>query len=496
MYLAHYNLKENPFQISPDPKFIWLGENHEEALAILEYGVLFNKGFLLITGDVGTGKTTLINALLKRLGKDIIVAHITDPILEKLDFLNFIANEFNINMKFNSKGAFLTYFSRYLNDCYLKNKKVILIIDEAHRLDQELLEQIRLLSNIERSDTKLLNIFFVGQNEFIDIISDTNNRALKQRIAINWHLDPLKESEIEKYILHRLRVAGHEGNIFSANVIDGIFSFSKGCPRLINIICDHALLTGYERGVKIINAEIIKECIDEFILPTKRIDDDKKEPESLEEITHGIIGEPKIKSSGTKVKFIVLSMLSLIIFSLLYYPGKFGEHIGNIEKYIRKSPNGQTKLTPTDIPQIGNPISTTVRYQESHFDETYKLRQDPKLLSILSQKNVINFGRNLNNLLDEDFEKLERITTLIAQYPNVEIIIKGYTDSQGNYSYNKNLSKFRTNLVKSFFVGQGISPSRIKTYGMGSENPIRSNKTLEGRRLNRRVEIELNINKQ
>ena len=133
MYLAHYNLKENPFQISPDPKFIWLGENHEEALAILEYGVLFNKGFLLITGDVGTGKTTLINALLKHLGKDIIVAHITDPILEKLDFLNFIANEFNINMKFNSKGAFLTYFSRYLNDCYLKNKKVILIIDEAQR---------------------------------------------------------------------------------------------------------------------------------------------------------------------------------------------------------------------------------------------------------------------------------------------------------------------------------------------------------------------------
>jgi len=94
MYLAHYNLKENPFQISPDPKFIWLGENHEEALAILEYGVLFNKGFLLITGDVGTGKTTLINALLERLGKDIIVAHIADPILENLDFLNFIANEF------------------------------------------------------------------------------------------------------------------------------------------------------------------------------------------------------------------------------------------------------------------------------------------------------------------------------------------------------------------------------------------------------------------
>jgi outer membrane protein OmpA-like peptidoglycan-associated protein len=116
-------------------------------------------------------------------------------------------------------------------------------------------------------------------------------------------------------------------------------------------------------------------------------------------------------------------------------------------------------------------------------------------LPILSQKNVINFEHNLNNLLDEDFEKLERITTLIAQYPNVEIIIRGYTDSQGNDSYNKNLSRLRANSVKSFFVGQGISPSRIKTFGMGSENPIRSNKTSGGRRLNRRVEIELNINK-
>jgi general secretion pathway protein A len=546
MYLAHYNLKENPFQIGPDPKFMWLGENHEEALAVLEYGVLYNKGFLLITGDVGTGKTTLINALLTRLDKDIIVAHITDPVLEYLEFLNFIANEFNINMEFKSKGAFLTYFRRYLNNCYLKNKKVILIIDEAHRLDQELLEQIRLLSNIERWGTKLLNIFFVGQNEFIDIISDTNNRALKQRIAINYHLDLLKEYEIEKYIFHRLKVAGNEENIFSTNVIDGIFSFSKGCPRLINIICDHALLTGYVRGVKIINAEIIKECIDELILPTKKIGNDKKEPESLEGKTQKVIGEPEVKSSGRKVKFIVLSMLVLISFILLYYPGKIREYVGNIEKYIRKSSKGQTKLVSTDMPQvenptqqaysvvkesqnthktmlpltevnhenhsvvmkeediaglfradkIRNPISTTVGYQESHLDETHKLQNDPKLLSILSRKNVINFGYNLNNLLDEDFERLERITTLIGQYPNIEIIIKGYTDSQGNDSYNKNLSKFRANLVKSFFVGQGISPSRIKTFGMGPENPMGSNKTLEGRRLNRRVEIELNVNKK
>ena len=272
MYLAHYNLKEKPFQISTDPKFIWLGENHREGISVLEYGVLDNKGFLLITGDVGTGKSTLINVLLERLGNDTLVANITNPVLEPLDFFNIIANEFNSNTKLNSKAAFLTYFHGYLNDCYLKNKKVILIIDEAHRLNQELLEQIRLLSNIERPDTKLLNIFFVGQNEFIDLISKTENRALKQRITINYHLDPIKETEVGDYIFHRLNVAGHKKNIFNENAIAEIFLFSRGYPRLINIICDHALLTGYVKEVKIIDEMIIKECTDELLLPTERSD--------------------------------------------------------------------------------------------------------------------------------------------------------------------------------------------------------------------------------
>ncbi|PLX53605.1 MAG: type II secretory pathway protein, partial [Desulfobacteraceae bacterium] len=260
MYLSHYNLKEKPFQISTDPKFIWFGEKHREALAVLEYGVIDNKGFLLITGDVGTGKTTLINALLKRLGNDVVVANITNPILEELDFFNIVADEFNINKHFSNKADFLIHFSRFLNDCYTKKKKVILVIDEAHKLDQDLLEQIRLFSNIERQNTKLINIFFVGQNEFIDIISDNQNRALRQRISINYHLGPLRESEVREYILQRLNVAGLKENIFNDNSISEINSFSKGYPRLINIICDHALLTGYVKGVKTIDEEIIREC--------------------------------------------------------------------------------------------------------------------------------------------------------------------------------------------------------------------------------------------
>ena len=294
MYLSHYNLKEKPFQISTDPKFIWFGEKHREALAVLEYGVIDNKGFLLITGDVGTGKTSLINALLKRLGNDFIVANITNPILEELDFFNIVADEFKINKLFINKADFLIHFSRFLNDCYSKKKKVILVIDEAHKLDQNLLEQIRLLSNIERQDTKLINIFFVGQNEFIDIISNQQNRALRQRISINYHLEPLKESDVKAYILHRLNVAGLGENIFNDHSIREIISLSNGYPRLINILCDHALLTGYVKGVKTIDEEIIRECANELFLKRENNDYPKNDPKTTRGGIPATKEEPKI----------------------------------------------------------------------------------------------------------------------------------------------------------------------------------------------------------
>lgn len=547
MYLAHYNLKEKPFQISTDPKFIWLGENHREGISVLEYGVLDNKGFLLITGDVGTGKSTLINVLLERLGNETLVANVTNPVLEQLDFFNIIANEFNSNTKFNSKAAFLTYFHGYLNDCYLKNKKVILIIDEAHRLNQELLEQIRLLSNIERPDTKLLNIFFVGQNEFIDIISKTENRALKQRITINYHLDPLKETEVGDYIFHRLNVAGHKKNIFNESAIAEIFSFSKGYPRLINIICDHALLTGYTKEVKIIDEMIIKECADELLLPTERSDHYNKNLETREEKLSEFIKEGSIKSSGRKFKYIATSVLSLIILGFLFYPGNLSRHTSNIKKFFISDLSEQAKLTSTNIPKIAivkqkinppvqdsgnsqdtllpltdpasknydgyrqeekdimatqkaekihNLISTKDLNQEKQPDKRLKPRNTLNIGFIPAQKKIINFRYDSNDLSNKAVEILEQTTKLIIQHPSTEVIIIGYTDSIGDDSYNRKLSKSRANIVKYFFVGRGINPSRIKTFGLGQKNPIGSNKTLEGRILNRRVEIKLNAIKE
>ena len=516
MYLSHYNLKEKPFQISTDPKFIWLGENHQEALAVLEYGVIENKGFLLITGDVGTGKTTLINALLMRMGTDVIVANITNPILEELDFFNIVANEFNINKHFSNKADFLIHFSRFLKDCYTKKKKVILVIDEAHKLDQDLLEQIRLLSNIERQDTKLINIFFVGQNEFIDIISDKQKRALRQRITINYHLDSLKKSEVEEYILHRLNVAGLKENIFNDNSISEIYSFSNGYPRLINIICDQALLTGYVKGVKIIDGEIIKECATGLFL-TKKSNDyykndlkttqeaipaTKKEPTITpseytdrynlpeERITHEFVKEPTPKISGKNFGYLAGIVLCLIMLGFIYYPGNLGGQIYNIKNYFKPVPNVQEKIERVkDLPPDED------FNQEKHPDRIYKSQEVPEHEFITTQRYIINFRHNSYVLPEKGLQTLEQIKEFLVQHPKVNIIVKGHTDSYGNYKYNKKLSKLRANFVKSYFVNHGINFSRIKAFGIGQKNPIGSNKTIEGRRRNRRVEIKLNINK-
>lgn len=585
MYLSHYNLKEKPFQISTDPKYVWFGANHREALAVLEYGVIDNKGFLLITGDVGTGKTTLINTLLTRLGNDVIVANITNPILEEMDFFNIVANEFHISKQFTSKSDFLIHFGRFLNDCYTKKKRVILVVDESHKLSQDLLEQIRLLSNIERTDTKLINIFFVGQNEFIDTISSHRNRALRQRITINYHLKPLNESEVKAYILHRLNVAGLTENIFNDNAIREIIYLSEGYPRLINIICDHALLTGYVREVKIIDEAIIKECENVLFLTGENDDISKNNPKTLHEETpaakaepaitpidyanrynlpeerpdhlennfnamestfHQFADEPASKVSGKRFQYLAGAAIVLIALALIYFPTNLGGHIRNIKNYFKQIPTVQNQTESANIAQ------TTASNQKTHpvvqkpdtYDNTTLHPADPTVetdpLPIKEKKNIaepqkdyrdqnrplvedvhqkkisdnayntqkvsahafaaprkytVNFNYDSYDLSHKNLQLLKHISGLLVHHPKADITIKGYTDTEGNAAYNKKLSELRAHTIKSYFVDQGVDFSKIKTYGMGQENPIESNKTPAGRSRNRRVEIELNFNK-
>lgn len=260
MYTTFYNLNSKPFQISSDPAFIWLGEKHKEALATLKYGVLDNKGFMLLTGDVGTGKTTLINTLIQSLSEDILYASVPDPRLELMDFLEYIARAFKIQGEFNTKGKFLFHFQNFLERAAEQDRKVLLLIDESQLLTQDLLEEIRLLSNIQKDGNNLLNIFFVGQDEFNEILDSPENRAVAQRLTLNYHLNPLSENETANYIRHRLLVAGTKEQLFDEAAVREIQAYSGGFPRRINVICDHCLLNGFVKEMKVINIEMVKMC--------------------------------------------------------------------------------------------------------------------------------------------------------------------------------------------------------------------------------------------
>jgi len=493
MYLSHYNLKEKPFQLSPDPRFLWLGEQHKEALASLEYGIRVTKGFILLTGDVGTGKTTLINAIIRRWKDNSVIASVSDPQMETLDFYNFLANSFKMNRRFESKGDFLVKFSHLLFTIYKTNKKLVLIIDEAQRLNHELLEEIRHLSNIELENKKLLSIILAGQNELIDILRQDINRAIRQRIAINYHLKPLSKKETEDYLRHRLKIAGTERRIFKANALPEIMSFSKGYPRLINSICDHSLLTGYVKGVREIDAKIVRECAKELLLPGEQ---EQKPVRVFKRVTRKTSDDYKRGFAYAFVSVLLLLVSAYFLHSMGYITilnktpkTDSGPSIVQAQKERGQTTEdrgerGEDRGQKTD----DRGQSTEDRVQNAEVEARRPVVEPIGVPISEHHKLVIYFDFDSTQLSNDAFEKLEQLAAALLQRPEFRIIIKGFTDGSGIYSYNKLLSEYRANVVKSYLIGKRIEPTRIDTLGVG---PAESNGVNRAAKLNRRVEIEL-----
>ncbi len=266
MYKSFYGLATSPFQISTDPTFLWLGEKHREAIAMLKYGIQVDDhtGMVLLTGDTGTGKTTLINALFKSLDRSVIRAAIKNPSLDGIDFFNYIAASFGNDTQFSAKSRFFIAFEQFLKNAADKQKKVLLVIDEAQVLTDRLLNEIRLLANFEQDGRSLIHIFLVGQQEVREKLTRPANKALAQRISLNYHIEPLVQEETKEYIQYRLQVAGTSSPLFSSEAIRLVHRYSRGLPRQINILCDHALLTGYVKNLKQISGEVIHECAREL----------------------------------------------------------------------------------------------------------------------------------------------------------------------------------------------------------------------------------------
>lgn len=274
MYKSFYNLTRSPFDLTPDPTCFVPTVRHNEALAALYYGIRRHKGVVVVTGEVGTGKTLMLRCLLQlfKESSEISYAYLFNCRLSPHEFLHYTASDFGLNVgEQQSKSGLLLELSKYVTSRGLQGLTTVLVIDEAHNLSLELLEEIRLLSNLETNDDKLLQIVLVGQPELDLKLDSFELRPLKQRIALRAHLTPLDEGDTDRYISERLTIAGGVSRtepLFSPESVKTIHQYSRGYPRLINTICENALITGYARQLHTITSEIILGVARDFHLNT------------------------------------------------------------------------------------------------------------------------------------------------------------------------------------------------------------------------------------
>lgn len=290
MYKNFYQLKENPFSLTPDPEFLYLSSIHKRAIAYLQYAIQENKGFSVITGEIGAGKTTVIKSIVTRFREQAKIAHITNPSPNPHQLLRMIAEEYeikqipgfplyreglekargcegplNIGISPSSSTADLVkMIYAYLLQHYAAGSKVVLIIDEAQRLSCQSMEEIRLLSNLETEKDKLIHIILVGQPELRNLLASPQLKQLKQRVSLWFHIIPLSFEETTEYIQHRMSRAGCPQNPFSGQAVKSIYKASGGIPRIINIACDAALLAGYGEQKRKIKAWLVKKALDEL----------------------------------------------------------------------------------------------------------------------------------------------------------------------------------------------------------------------------------------
>jgi general secretion pathway protein A len=265
MYTRFFGLNDKPFAITPDPRYLFMSERHGEGLAHLVYGVTESGGFIQLTGEVGTGKTTLVRTLLGQIPAEVDVALVLNPNLTSTEFLVAICEELRIPLPPAGDGtkALVDALNRYLLDAHARGRRTILLIDEAQNLSADVLEQLRLLTNLETSRQKLLQIILIAQPELREMLSQPNLRQLAQRVTGRYHLEPLSREETARYVDHRLKVAGALGEIFDKGAKREVFRLSGGVPRIINVICDRALLGAYSREARVVDRRTIRRAAEE-----------------------------------------------------------------------------------------------------------------------------------------------------------------------------------------------------------------------------------------
>lgn len=266
MYTEYFGLSELPFSIAPDPRYLFLSAHHREALAHLAYGAREANGFIQLTGEIGTGKTTLVRRLLAHMPEGVEIAFIFNPDVSRLGLLKSILAELGETVAIGpvERSELAAHIYRHLLSAHARARRVVLVIDEAQRLAPDVLEEVRLLTNFETDRHKLLNVILVGQPELRETLARADLRQLAQRVTARYHLGPLGPAETAAYIRHRLTLAGAPGRIFSPRAVRGIQRYTHGIPRLINLVCDRALMAAYAREVREVSPRLVAIAVREL----------------------------------------------------------------------------------------------------------------------------------------------------------------------------------------------------------------------------------------
>ena len=309
MYTQFFGFDDKPFNVTPDPRFLYLSPSHQEAMASMLYGIRERRGFVSIIGEVGTGKTTLLHTLFNELDNEVRTVFIFNTKINFNQLLQNILIELELTPVSNNKSELLNQLNEFLIEKLSLGENVALIIDEAQNLPSTVLEELRMLSNLETEREKLLQIILVGQPELDFKLRSPNLRQLKQRIGINCYITPLNHNQTMDYITHRLNIVGADNNVFTPDALKSICYFSRGIPRVINIICDNALLTAFGKGERIVDHNIANDVISD-------LDGNKATP--MLEKKSDVISTNTVKQSLSKPLF-VLSSISLVIFFLFIF---------------------------------------------------------------------------------------------------------------------------------------------------------------------------------
>ena len=350
MYTSFYNLKERPFSLSTSPGFLYLGKAHKEALSLLTYGIIEKKGFVLLTGQAGTGKTTIIRALLKKLDPSTKYAFITNPVLSPEDFLAYTAYKLGLKRQSKSKGFLLIQIEALLKIFLGRQQNAFLIIDEAQDLSFRVLEEIRLLSNMEMHGKRLLHIFLIGQPTLNEKLNSNQCRSLLQRIDIRYHIFPLNLSETEEYIKGLLKAVGSKNaKLFSKDAISLIHQYSSGIPRNINSLCDNALLLGYSKEKRNISATMIQECYNDMHpAGTLFVEETIEKPSE---------GSKKIKPRRLALKAAILILLLTILLIAVSFTSTGKRQIATLRDFYGSHFSKNSNLSK-DVSSISPQISS------------------------------------------------------------------------------------------------------------------------------------------